>query len=190
MKTVLVNMITAAVLVFAASASAGELADAGQAADSQVGQGNYREALATLAAAEDKIWQKTPPFFTKAVFVAADPEGFGIYDLHEGNTFKGSEPLILYAEPVGYGYRKDGEMNIIDLSLDFEVKSKDGRLIGGREGFASPRLRSRVQNREFFIKVVYDFSKVPAGEYEVKTTVNDKTSGKSGSFILPFSLTQ
>ena len=81
-------------------------------------------------------------------------------------------------------------MNIIDLSLDFEVKSKDGRLIGGREGFATPRLRSRVQNREFFIKVVYDFSKVPAGEYEVKTTVNDKTSGKSGSFILPFSLTQ
>ena len=99
------------------------------------------------------------------------------------------ETLVVYAEPVGFGYKQDGTISEVDLLLDFEVKSKDGRVIGGQKGFANPQLRSRVQNREFFVKVTYDFSGIPAGEYEVTTAVNDKTSGKSGSFTLPFTLT-
>jgi hypothetical protein len=190
MKSVLPHALAAMLLIPVGPSLAGELADAGAMADSQMGQEQYLEALGTLSAAEDKVWQKSPLLFRKTVFVASDPKGFGIYDLHEGETFKRSESIILYAEPVGYGYRKDGELNVIDLTLDFEVKAKDGRLIGGQKNFANPQLHSRVQNREFFVKVVYDFSAVPPGQYEVKTTVNDKTTGKSGSFVMPFTLTE
>jgi hypothetical protein len=189
MKAFLPQAFAAALALSATGAVAGELADLGATADTLAQQGQYLEALATLADAQDRVWQKSPLLFRKTVFVASDPAGFGIYDLHEGSTFKRSEPLILYAEPVGYGYRKDGELNVIDLSLDFEVKAKDGRPIGGQKAFANPQLRSRVQNHEFFVKVTYDFSKVPAGEYEVKTTVNDQTTGKAGSFMMPFTLT-
>jgi hypothetical protein len=190
MKALLPHAFAAFLIAFSGGAIAGELADAGAMADAKVQQGQYLEALTTLSAAQDKVWEKSPLLFRKTVFVAADPAGFGIYDLHDGSTFKRSESLILYAEPIGYGYRKDGELNVIDLSLDFEVKAKDGRLIGSQKAFANPQLRSRVQNHEFFVKVVYDFSAVPAGEYEVKTTVNDKTSGKAGSFSMPFTLTE
>jgi hypothetical protein len=190
MKAVLPHVLAAVLIAGAGPAAAGELADAGAMADTEVAQGQYIEALATLSTAQDKVWQKSPLLFRKTVFVASDPKGFGIYDLHDGDTFKRSEKIILYAEPVGYGYRKDGELNVIDLSLDFEVKAKDGRLIGGQKDFANPQLRSRVQNHEFFVKVTYDFSAVPAGQYEVRTTVNDKATGKSGSFVLPFTLTE
>jgi hypothetical protein len=190
MKACLPYVLAAGLFALSSSALAGELADAGAAADSQIERGQYLEALATLSDAQDKVWQKSPLLFRKTLFVASDPAGFGIYDLHDGSRFKRSEEVILYAEPVGYGYRKDGDINVIDLSLDFEVKTKDGRLVGGQKGFANPQLRSRVQNREFFIKVVYDFSAVPAGDYQVKTSVFDKTSGKSGSFTLPVTLTE
>ena len=190
MKSLLSYAFAAVLCAWGSGALAGELADAGGAADAQLEHGQYLEALATLATAQDKVWQKSPLLFRKTIFVASDPQGFGIYDLHEGSRFKRNEKIILYAEPIGYGFRKDGELNVIDLSLDFEVKAKDGRLIGGEKAFATPQLRSRVQNHEFFVKIVYDFSAVPAGDYEVKTTVNDKTSGKSSSFTLPFTLTE
>ena len=190
MKPLLPFVFGAVLGAFGSGALAGELADAGAQADAQVERGQYLDALATLSAAQDKIWNKSQLLFRKTIFVASDPQGFGIYDLHEGDRFKRSESIILYAEPIGYGFRKDGELNVIDLSLDFEVRAKDGRLIGGQKAFATPQLRSRVQNHEFFVKVVYDFSAVPAGDYEVKTTVNDRTSGKSGSFTLPFTLTE
>jgi hypothetical protein len=168
---------------------AGDLSNAGAMAESQVQQGKFLEALATLSEAQDKVWRQSPLLFRKAVFVAGDPAGFGIYELREGNSFRRSETLVVYAEPVGFGYKQDGTISEVNLLLDFEVKSKDGRVIGGQKGFANPQLRSRVQNREFFVKVTYDFSGIPAGEYEVTTAVNDKTSGKSGSFTLPFTLT-
>jgi len=190
MKSLLPYAFAAVLCASGGGALAGELADAGTAAEAQVGHGQYLDALAALATAQDKVWEKSPLLFRKTIFVASDPQGFGIYDLHEGSTFKRSEKIILYAEPIGYGFRKDGELNVIDLSLDFEVRAKDGRLIGGQKAFASPQLRSRVQTHEFFVKVVYRYSAVPAGDYEVKTTVNDRTSGKSRSFTLPFTLTE
>ncbi|MFL5258441.1 MAG: hypothetical protein ACJ8AS_01710 [Hyphomicrobiales bacterium] len=55
---------------------------------------------------------------------------------------------------------------------------------------ASPALRSHAENREFSINVIYDFSALPAGSYQLMTTVVDKTTGKAGAFSLPFTLTE
>jgi hypothetical protein len=190
MRTLLAHLASAGLLVLTAGARAGELADAAATAERQVAQGQFLEAMTTMSEAQDKVWQQSPLLFRKTVFVASDPRGFGNYDPHEGSSFKRTDPVTLYVEPVGFGYRKDGEMQVIDLSLDFTVKNKKGRQIGAQKSFANPQLRSRVQNREFFLKVVYDFSAAPAGDYEVTTTVNDKASGKSGSFTLPLTLTK
>ncbi|MFL5258665.1 MAG: hypothetical protein ACJ8AS_02855 [Hyphomicrobiales bacterium] len=172
----------------AGAVEAGELADAGALAEAQVAGHRYLEALATLVRAEDSVWEEIPLSFRKALFVASDPKGFGLYDVHQGDTFKRADPIIVYAEPVGYGFAKQGDLNIIDLSVDFELRTKDGRPVGNGKNVASPGLRSHAENREFSINVVYDFSTLPAGSYEVTTTVSDRTTGKSGSFSLPFTL--
>src|SRR4051794_18921083 len=117
MKSLLPYVFAAALCAGGGGALAGEIADAGAKADGQVEHGQFLDALAALSAAQDKIWEKSPLLFRKSIFVASDPQGFGIYDLHEGNSFKRSEKIIVYAEPVGYGFRTDGELNVIDLSL-------------------------------------------------------------------------
>jgi hypothetical protein len=178
-----------ATCVWAGTAKSGELADAGALAETQVAGHRYLEALTTLAEARDSVWRQAPLSFRKALFVASDPMGFGLYDAHEGDMFKRAEPIIVYAEPVGYGFRKDGDLNVIDLSVDFEVRTKDGRPVGGQKKVANPGLRSHAENREFSVNVIYDFSALPAGSYEVTTSVSDMTTGKSGSFSLPFTLT-
>src|SRR6478672_11909981 len=105
MKACLRHVLMAVFIWLAGPAAAGELADAGALADSLVGQGGYLQALSAIDGAQEKVWQKTPLLFRNTVFVASEPGGFGIYDLHLGSTFKRGESLILYAlyaEPVGY----------------------------------------------------------------------------------------
>jgi len=190
MKAFATSIFAAGLLIFGAGALAGELADLGAAAESQVKQGNYLGALSALSEAEAKVWKKSPMLFRKTLFVADDPAGFGIYTPRPTSAFKRNERIIIYAEPVGYGYKREGDISLIDLVLDFEVATKAGAVLGSQQGFANPQLRSRVDNREFFVKVVYDFSGISTGEYTVTTTVNDRTSGKTASFSMPFTLTE
>jgi len=120
------------------AARAGEIAEAGVLAESELDQHRYVEALTTLESAEDRVWQEAPLAFRKALFVSSRSQGFGLFDVHAGDMFKRVEPIIVYAEPVGYGFRKEGEFNVIDLSVDFEIKTGDGRPVGSQKNVASP----------------------------------------------------
>ncbi len=166
----------------------GEIADAAQRAEQLVAEGKFEDAMKTLEQAQDLLWQKAPLAFRRALFTAGEPAGYGIYDLHEGNTFKRSDPLIIYAEPMGYSYSRDGAIYIIDLALDFVIRSPDGTEVASQNNFGSLTLRSRFPNKEFMAKVTYDFSGLPPGDYEVTTRAHDKPSGKSAEFTLPFKL--
>ena len=65
-----------------------------------------------------------------------DPiRGFGSQRLwhvrlaRETNVFKRSEPLIIYTEPFGFAYGRDGQMFVIDMALDFEIRDAAGASI-------------------------------------------------------------
>ena len=172
----------------AGGALAGEVADAAAKAESLASEGKYDEALSALDTARDAVWNQAPLSFAKSLFVASDPAGFGIYDRRDSNEFKPGETIVIYTEPRGYGYGSDGEMKVISLKLDFEIKDKAGTSLAKQEGFAAWNLRSRVANKEFMGKITYDFSGLEPGEYEVTTTVKDQNSDKTGSFSMPFKI--
>jgi hypothetical protein len=178
----------AASCLAASAASAGEIVDRAAEAEKLAGSGMYMEALDSLAAAQAKVWEQAPLTVRRAVFVASDPGGFGIYDVRENSVFKPGETLIVYAEPVGFGYKEDGSINVIDIAVDVELKNKEGVSIGAKQDFGRFTLRSRVKNREFMAKLSYDFTGIEPGEYEVFTTLRDATTGKSGTFSLPFTV--
>lgn len=169
---------------------AGEIADAGRQAEVQAGRGQFLQALDALQAAQDAIWQASPLLLRKYFFVAAKPGSFGVYDLRENSVFHKNEQLLIYAEPIGFGYGRDGEMYTIDIAMDFDVRSKDGTLIARQMDFGSLQFRSNVQNREFFANITYNFSGLKPGDYEVITTLRDKPSGKTAEFTLPFTMTE
>jgi hypothetical protein len=170
------------------AAYAGPVADAAARAEDLMAQSKFVEALDALDAAKEEVWKQAPMTFRKALFAAADPTAFGVYDIKEGTTFKRQELLIIYAEPVGYGYGRDGDFYLISLALDFTVKDRDGKVIAKQENFGTLNFRSRFPNKEFMTKVTYNFSGLPAGDYEVVTTARDQNSPKSAEFSLKFTL--
>jgi hypothetical protein len=182
------NLALAAWLVAATSSFSGEITDAAAKAEALLGEEKFQESLAALDAAREAIWQKAPLTFGKTLFVVSDPGGYGVYDLRDNNEFKPGEQLVIYTEPQGYGHGRDGAIYLLNLKLDFEIKSKAGESLAKQENFSAWTLRSRVANREFMGKVTYNFTGIEPGEYEVVTTVRDQNSAKTGSFTMPFKI--
>ncbi len=184
-------LLVAGLLVFPAHAAfAGDLVDAAEKAESLVESGSYAPALAALNAARDSVWDASPLTINKAILVASDPQGYGIYDIRDGNQYKSGEPMVIYTEPSGFGYGRDGDMNLINMALDFEIKSSSGDSLASKEDFAKWDLRSRVRNKEFMGKITYTFSGIEPGDYVVETTIRDLNSDKKVSFATPFKIVE
>jgi len=150
------------------------------------------ESLAAIEAAEATVaaaWQAAPVGVRKATFVAAPPTGFGLYEPREDAVFAPGEPLVVYAEPVGYGYAAlpDGRWRF-GFDVDLLIKTADGAIIGGQEGFERLALDSRRRNREFMLTLTLDLDGAPAGDYVLVYTLNDITGGKAGLLSLPFTI--
>lgn len=178
------------VATFPLAAGAQGLEAAARRAAALVEQGRHAAAIDALNEAIDQVWDAAPLTFRKTLFVTAKPAGYGVYDARAGNEFKPGEKLLVYAEPVGYGFRREGAFNVVDISVDVQVSTAAGKVLGGQDGFTRFGLRSRVRNKEFYFFITYNFSGLAPGDYIAKTTINDRAGGKSAAFSLPFTITQ
>jgi Putative bacterial sensory transduction regulator len=156
--------------------------------DALAAEGKYSEAIAALDETAAGLWDKAPLTFRRALWVAAQPEGFGAYNPRENSIFASGVKMLAYAEPVGFGWRKNGDVFETDMAVDIVVKGKDGAVLLRKEDFQGLRIGSRVKNREFMAHIGYTFTGIPVGEYVVETTMRDKVSGKTGAFALPFTV--
>ncbi len=140
-------------------------------------------------AALDIVWALTPIQTRTAVLVAAPPAGFGLYEPHPTATFAPGEPIVAYAEPVGFGYSQPAPgLWQFGFDVDLLIKTADGQILGGQEGFERLALTSRTRNREFMLTLTLDLDGAPPGDYVVQYTLNDIASDKSGQFSLPFTI--
>jgi hypothetical protein len=165
---------------------AGDISDAGSRAESFLEDGNHAKAMAALNAARETVWNAAPLTINKAVLVAADPKGFGIYDIRDDNRYRAGEDIVIYTEPSGYAYGRDGDLYVIGMTIDFEVRSESGESLASQENIAVWQLRSRVPNKEFMGKVTYSFAGIEPGNYVVETRIRDLNSDKVTSFPTRF----
>jgi hypothetical protein len=181
--------ILAAVLLVGLSlgqASADELADRTRAAEDLAGQGKFLESMDALDEAATLVWDRAPLTFRKALWVAEPPTGFGAYNPRETNQYTAGDEMIAYVEPVGFGWRKSGDLWQTDLAADVTIRDKDGKEIYTQKDFQKLALSSRVRNHEFMTRFTFTLTGLPSGEYTLETTLRDAISSKSGSFTLPF----
>jgi len=138
------------------------------------------------AAAVD-AWLKTPLTIRRAVFVSEPPDGFGMYAPRASSTFKPGEKLFIYAEPVGYGWKDVGDgLFEFGFTVDFLIKSPDGKILTGKDAFAKVTKQSHVRNREFDVSLNLDVTGAEPGDYVLEYKLHDIASDKSVSFDLPF----
>ncbi|MEI8146310.1 MAG: hypothetical protein WCH83_12685 [Alphaproteobacteria bacterium] len=152
------------------------------------GAGRSTEALDALDEAAIAIWEKMPLTIRRATFVAEEPQGYGVFNARDSQIFEPNQPMLVYAEVAGQGWRRSGDIFRTDLVLDFELRTREGQALVAQQGFNTVATASRRRNREFFVYVTYSFAGIEPGDYVVRTTIRDRAGSKQTSFDLTFSI--
>jgi hypothetical protein len=167
---------------------AGEIADLGREAETKANAGQHLEAIETLRRAINAIASKGPLLLRRVQFITEPPKGFGIYNPRPNNVFPSGEPLIVYAEPVGMGWKTEGGLNKSLIVTDFEVYSADGKLLGGQKEFGKFEFNSRELNQEVHSHLTITLTGAPRGRYKFVATYRDLVGNKSAKLELPFEI--
>jgi hypothetical protein len=178
-------------LTLAAGAASAQTDDAQQLAAKGIEllkAGQPEEAYKALNDAATDAWLQAPLGFRRTLLVAAPAQSYGAFSPRESAVFDGNTPLRFYAEPTGFGWVTDGELYRIDLSIDFSLRSADGKPLGEQKDFQNFKIESRERVREMFFNLTLTLNGAPDGRYIVTFTVHDHATGKDGSFDVPFEI--
>jgi hypothetical protein len=154
-------------------------------------QAEIDKAVATIDSARAAVIEalnKAPLGFRRVLFVADVPEGFAAYKPRADNTFQADEPLIVYTEPIGVAWKKDGDQFASKLIVDFEIRTPDGQVLAGQKGFGEFELEAREVPLDYMSHVKLEVTGAPPGSYILGLTIHDTNSGKSASTDLPFEI--
>ena len=155
------------------------------------GQAATDKAIETINAARAltaEALSSAPLGFRRILFVREVPEGFAAYEPRADNIFTPDEPLIVYTEPIGVDWSKSGDEFSTKLSVDFEIRSLDGKVLAGQRGFGEFALSAREPPLDFMTHIKLDVTSAPAGAYILGLTIHDANSGKSTTADLPFEI--
>jgi hypothetical protein len=137
-----------------------------------------------------EAWEKTPLTIRRALFIKGEPRGFGLYQERDSKEFKNGEKIVVYAEPVGFGWKDAGKgMFELGFVVDFLIKSPGGEVLTGKENFMRIATESHTRNLEFMVVLTLNMSSAPAGDYVVEYKLHDIASDKTASFSMSFKVT-
>ena len=100
------------------------------------------------------------------------------------------EAFVIYAEPVGYVWAANGDAYDFGVSVDFAVKSPDGKILSGQDGFGKFAMTSGSKLQEFMLNLTLSVDGAPPGNYLLQYKIHDLHSDKVSIFELPFSIVQ
>ena len=156
-----------------------------------VNQAELESAIATIDSARSAVTEalnKAPLGFRRVLFVKDIPEGFAAYQPRDDNAFGADEPIIVYTEPIGVAWKKQGEEYASKLVVDFEIRTPDGQVLAGQKGFGEFELEAREPPLDYMSHIKLDVTGAPEGSYILGITIHDSNSGKSASTDLPFEI--
>jgi hypothetical protein len=134
-------------------------------------------------------WQQAPLTVRIAVFVAEEPKAFGIYNPRPSARFRPGEKIILYLEPVGYGWKDVGDGQFeFGFRVDLLLKTAAGETVGSQYNFGTFALKSRHRNREFMAHLTLTLTDAPPGDYVVSYKLHDLETDKTATVDEPFTL--
>lgn len=165
---------------------AGPIADTAAGIEAGLAAGKPLEALVATQGLVDAVWDQVGTIaFSKVVLVTESAGGYGLYTPRANATFRQGEPVIIYAEPFGFGYgaQADGSW-AIGFDVDLQVLTPAGESLIEAPDAMQLVLVSRYRNKEFQANLTYGLNDLEAGTYVLRTTLRDQNSDRSGSFDL------
>lgn len=146
------------------------------------------EAINAARAAMIEALNKAPLGFRRILFVSEMPDGFADYKPRADAVFAPEEPLIVYTEPIGVAWKQEGDEFSSKLTVDFEIRTPEGKVLVGQKGFGEFALQAREPLVDYMSQVKLDVTGIAPGSYLLGLTIHDANSGKSSSADLPFEI--
>lgn len=171
---------------------AGPIADQAAEIETSLAAGQPDAALSATRSLFNLVWDQVGTIaFSNVVLVADTASGYGIYTPRADAVFKPGEPVIVYAEPFGFGYgaQADGTWGI-GFDVDLTVLTPTGEVLIEAADLMQLALVSRYQNKEFQANLTYNLKGLEAGTYVLRSTMRDQNSDRSGSFDLTIEIVQ
>ena len=151
-------------------------------AAAQHAAGDAAALVATLREALHGAWLEAPLHVRTAVLARDSGRGYGLHRPREDNRYAPGESILIYVEPVGYGYRRDGETWRFGFDTDLLVLDEAGKVLGGQEDMMRVELESRNPVTEFNLDLTYTLTGLAPGVYVLRTTLRDRYSDERVSF--------
>lgn len=171
----------------ASGAGAGPIADAGLRAETLQAEGKAVEALDALNEAIDQVWTEAPLAFRKTLLVES-PAGYGNHTERRNRVFRPDETMLVYLEPVGFGYGTSEKGATIDFKIDLSVETATGQVIVDANDLLTFSTEIHPNRRDFGLTLKVTAPYYRPGDYKAIFTVRDQNSPKSASFEVPFTL--
>ena len=150
------------------------------------------EEYVQLEQALNAMWEKEPFTIRRALYVAAPPGGYGIFNPRGSAEFskKAHKEAIIYIEPMFYRFGREGELHTIHIRIGLALQDAKGeRTLVRVEDFGKTHLRSRHRNKEFFINVTLGIGSLPEGSYRLLLTLTDLNGKANAKVALPLVVT-
>lgn len=148
--------------------------------------------LADFDAADNslaELWTRLPFTARHVMFMSRKASVYGDYEARESNVFKPGEKLLTYLEPAGYGWKALGAgLYDFGVTTDFEILTRDGKVLGGQLAFQKVDLTSHYRNREFFLTLTLTMDGLAPGDYVLAYTLHDNVSAQSTRIEQPFTI--
>lgn len=151
---------------------------------------NFNEAIKELETVLALIRPKAKLEFNKVQFVREDPQGYGIYQPLERNTFQSGETIFIYGEPKNFSIKeiKEGIFEIY-LKEDLYLLDQDNNILFGQIDILEYRVQSRSPNSDiFFTNYITQEQPFPPGNYKIRLVVKDVYSQRSEEVTLDFEI--
>ncbi|MDZ4311123.1 MAG: hypothetical protein U1A24_11275 [Cypionkella sp.] len=170
--------------LFVTPLSAGPIVDMATEIEAQIADNDSTAALDSAGALLGTVWDNGSDIIIRdAALVDAPVTMLGIYNPRQDDKYQIGAPILIYAEPVGYGFGSGGEgLHSFGFIVDLKVMTEAGEMLGELPSVAMLDVTSRSQNREFPANLTYTLTGLAPGRYILETTLRDKNSQKAGTF--------
>ncbi|MES0809674.1 hypothetical protein ABLO27_09350 [Roseibium sp. SCPC15] len=148
------------------------------------------EAFSQAQTAYDKAWDASGLAFSVATFTENGGAAYGQYTPRTNTVFSNGETLSIYAEPVGYGYRENDADFAFELTASYKLLNKSGQVLAEQDNFAVFSGNGRSKQRELAAALTFQFSGLPAGQYQLETNFTDEVKETQAGFTLPFEIAE
>ncbi|MBC7736234.1 MAG: hypothetical protein H7245_03195, partial [Candidatus Saccharibacteria bacterium] len=177
-------------LGLASPAASGPLVDTATQIEAKLAANDTTGAIDTARMMLAQVWDTAPTLtFTESTLVAQNATGYGVYNPRANNQFKQGTPILIYCEPVGFGYGSPGAgLYSVNFFIDLQVLDSAGNELAGTPAVTEYNMPSRHQNKEVQANITYNVDGLKPGRYTLITTLRDKNSDKSGSFQTPIEI--